>query len=293
VTLSNNNAIETRVLALIDKIALAQEKKYSGNQLRTSVQMTESIKNLQQEALDSFKENSKYAHESSSYKAWKLQFDNEIKKVVDKLVTANHDKVKAFFEQEAETSLASLRKLYRTVPIPLEDEELEGLIKSHSEGVKRELEKRVKDYQSSSPDIYRQVMSDFNNQVQQWSEKLRKENVQELLHLSKHAIERSEHRLQEIYSTAHIQWLFEREARSILTDHLRGNIKSDKLLHSAVQAYIEDTLPHKFPFSSTMSYIKLIGFAVLGGIGYLFFSTFVKGPNIPSHHITARIKKQQ
>lgn len=257
--------------------------------------MTDLTKKLTQEANDQFHQNSKFALESSSYSAWKIQFDSEIKKVADNLTEANYNRIKDFLNQEVDSTLAVLRQKFRTVGIPLEDQELEGQITFHSSSIRRDLEQRIGKFQSNAPDIYREVFSNFNSEVARLSEKLRKENVQELLQLCKGPIERSERQLQQIYAESNFQYFFESEALRILTKELSESIKSEKLRSAVAQTYIEDTLRAKYPFSPLSTYFKAIFiFLVLAGGGVLVISIFGK---VNDHPLPPRnpfqVKKRQ
>lgn len=279
-TLKNNNAVESQILVLIDEIKAAHRTKYNGTKLRTSVEMADSMKKLTQEATEIFADRSGYATESNSYSAWKFQFTSDIKKLTEELFEENVQRIRAYFAGEVEQALAYLRKQYRSVAIPLEDDEIESIIETKSKSVRTELEKKLHGYRASAPETHREALFNFTNALENFNTRLRKDNVEELLQLCKGPIERSERYLKEVYDTSSLQFLFEREAYKVLTTELRENIKSEKLLDAAARTYIEDTLRIKYPFSSITLYLKAIGFILAAGC-LIVLATQVMGPAAP------------
>jgi len=73
--------------------------------------------------------------------------------------------------------------------------------------------------------------------VQENAVTLRRENVNELLRLSKAALERGERRMDEIYRSAWFKYFFTREVDAILQQELGETIKSEKL-RKEVNIYI-------------------------------------------------------
>lgn len=69
----------------------------------------------------------------------------------------------------------------------------------------------------------------MQNEVHEVAITLRRENVNELLRLSKAALERGERRMEEIYRNAWFKYLFTREVDAILQQELGETIKSEKL----------------------------------------------------------------
>eukprot|EP00026_Physarum_polycephalum_P002465 Phypoly_transcript_02472.p1 GENE.Phypoly_transcript_02472~~Phypoly_transcript_02472.p1 ORF type:complete len:865 (+),score=177.24 Phypoly_transcript_02472:169-2763(+) len=260
--LANNKVIEEKVLNVSRQIVASKSKKYADNQLKTMSQMKAQVEKFTKEALAQFEESASYARESNSYSAWTLQFTNDVKAAADKLVEANKEAAKEFFAKETEALLAALRMRFRGVVIPIEDAEIEAQIDSHTTTAKRDREERLKQYESANPEAYQMSLLEFNNEIQRQANKLRKDNVNELLQLCKIPLERSEERIKEVYYSSWLQFLFEREAYRILEEELSEKIKSQKLLHSAIQTYMEETLPQKFPFNTMFNYLKIFAFLV-------------------------------